>query len=95
MTGIELIAKERKEQIEKHGWTKDHDAEHTDKSLVHAAIFVLTKGTKNYPKSWGLEFRDKLLKKEGIEALKVAGALLAAEIDRLIALEKKEKDLKG
>ncbi len=37
-TGIELITAERKRQIEKEGWTPEHDAEHTDGSLALAAV---------------------------------------------------------
>lgn len=36
-TGIELIAEERKRQIEVEGWTPEHDAEHTDNSIAKAA----------------------------------------------------------
>jgi hypothetical protein len=36
-TGIELITKERERQINEEGWTPEHDAEHTDRSLAHAA----------------------------------------------------------
>ena len=91
MTGIELIAQERAEQIEKHGWTAEHDAKHDSGALavVAATLAVMhtdstvtdpeeKHGTDNNP--WGLE--DKL-KSDAIHSLKIAGALIAAEIDRL------------
>lgn len=36
-TAIELITEERKRQIEKEGWTFEHDDEHTDQSLAMVA----------------------------------------------------------
>ncbi|HLD89410.1 MAG TPA: hypothetical protein VI911_00060 [Patescibacteria group bacterium] len=84
-TGIELIAIERQEQIEKHGFDKDHDEEMINGELIDAAVYLLT-GEINYlPKSWDekwhLKFRSKFSNE--IESLKVAGALIAAEIDRI------------
>jgi hypothetical protein len=37
MTPIEMIAAERERQIEKEGWTFEHDDQHTDESLAMAA----------------------------------------------------------
>lgn len=37
-TGIELIADERKRQIESEGYSINHDLEHDARELVHAAI---------------------------------------------------------
>lgn len=81
-TGIELIAKERQEQIGKHGWDADHDLEHYDGALKNLAIYLLTKKRKYFP-NWDKKYFKKNKTKTGIEALKVAGALIAAEIDRL------------
>ncbi|MBN8668741.1 MAG: hypothetical protein J0M30_14685 [Chitinophagales bacterium] len=92
-TGIELIAIERQEQIEKHGFTISHDKEHRDGELaINAATLtamdtgysVTDKYFIEYPDDWGL--CDKL-KNDRIHQLKVAGALIAAEIDRLQAVE--------
>jgi hypothetical protein len=91
-TGIELIAQERHEQIEKHGFSLTVDAEHYQRNeLVDAALYALTMDKKHYPESWEFWFHDNLVAKEGrmdettfaIERLKIAGALIAAEIDRL------------
>jgi hypothetical protein len=90
-TGIELIAAERQEQIEKHGFDQLHDSENDSKQLRKAATYLLT-GVKDYIPEWEykwyLKLSSKIYKamssKEGeIELLKVAGALIAAEIDRL------------
>lgn len=50
-TGIELIAEERQRQIEKEGWTPEHDIlEHRHGQLVDAAVsYALTEEErKNY-----------------------------------------------
>lgn len=88
-TGIKLIAEERKEQLEKHGW--DCDNEYEGEELVQAAIYCLTLKDEDYPKYWDRWFYDKVQAKKArmsetefkIEMKRIAGALCAAEIDRL------------
>jgi hypothetical protein len=85
-TGIELIAKERKEQIEKHGWDSENDSLHRDGELVLAAKYAIKpyddlKGIRCYSNWEG--FTEKVKEKQKIERLAIAGALIAAEIDRL------------
>lgn len=90
-TGIELIAQERAEQIEKHKWDAAHDALHEYGELRKMAAVLCCVGTDAFVgdvgefssgnNAWGLEEK---LKKDAIHRLKVAGALIAAEIDRLI-----------
>ena len=80
-TGIELIAIERQEQIEKHKWDKENDSKYINNELVDAAMQYLgTDLIDCWPESW-----DKKWYKTGdrIEELRRAGALIAAEIDRL------------
>ena len=86
-TGIELITEERIEQLEKHNWTPEHDANHTSNELIDAALSVLTLEDEYYPTNWDYKYFDKFCKKDLIGRLIVAGALLAAEIDRLNALK--------
>ncbi len=83
-TGIELIAAEREEQIKKHGFTKQHDADtHYEGSIVEVVKAILdNKGAKDFPLGWE-NFAGKIVKKTYKEKLIIAGALLAAEIDRL------------
>lgn len=54
MTGIELIAAERKRQIEVEGWTAEHDAEHWNGSLVKAAT-CYANGSKLFERTFGNE----------------------------------------
>ncbi len=92
-TGIELITQERKEQIEKHGRTIQEDTEmNRDYQLVIAAG-VLTEFIDNEtslvtaddtcPKGWDYKIWQKMWDKSFKKRLIIAGALIAAEIDRL------------
>lgn len=97
-TGIELIAQERKEQIEKHGRTVERDvhenAPHVfEVPLTKAASALtmepLTDHGKYFmkPSNWDQSIWDKMCAKPYKERLIIAGALIAAEIDRLNATE--------
>ncbi len=83
MTGVELIAKERQEQLEKHGWSPEHDLIHKDGQLKFAALYALGKKAdlKKYV-GWDW-FMDKIDSKTEVEKLIRAGALIAAAIDRI------------
>jgi len=94
-TGVELIAEERKRQIEQEGWTSEHDSEHKDGELANAgAYYAMTDDMiSNIDSEWGNDmhlhiwpFDLKWLKRtpnDRIKELQKAGALIAAEIDRL------------
>jgi hypothetical protein len=91
-TGIELIAAERQEQIEKHGRTIEMDVLTNSKGQLSLAAGILSQ--KNIPSNFGLiptgwdyETWDKIIKKEYNQRLVIAGALIAAEIDRLKAMQ--------
>lgn len=101
MTGVELIAVERQRQITEKGWTAEHDDGHADGSLLTAAIvladdvsgiverWIESQGDANIDRwPWKLPARDKY-DDNPIRLLSIAGALLAAEIDRLQRLEAK------
>lgn len=94
MTGIELIAQERERQISKEGWTAEHDAEHAEGELAVAAACYAIPGDDRelidrgrlagiVPSAWPW---DSAWWKPGptrVRELVKAGALIAAEIDRL------------
>ena len=116
ITGIKLITAERKRQIEKEGWSLEHDLEeHSEGDLALAAICYATpvrifeqvnhtQGV-NFVDPWPFDgMWDKRFcygerrenpghgrppdpqtytKEERIDLLVKAGALIAAEIDRL------------
>lgn len=94
-SGIELITEERERQISAEGWTPEHDDEHIHEELVAAAICYLLGNLygntkQNVPSLWPWD--EKYWKPEGktfsIKNLQKAGALIAAEIDRIQRLNK-------
>ena len=95
MTGIELIAKERQEQIDKHGRTIEIDVlENWDFQLSTAACALCYEAIEEIdmrndpPTNWDLELWQAMHDKPYNERLVIAGALIAAEIDRVNRLEK-------
>lgn len=92
MTGIELIAKERQEQIVKHGKTVDFDVKFNTDQLLKAAEILLKPVISPFlqtrrPFGWDRVYWHKLINKPYSERLTISGALIAAEIDRLKRLE--------
>lgn len=90
-TGVELIAQERDEQIEKHGFTVGRDVvENRGEQLTEAVIKLLDENSDrmNYPEGWSEIVWWRMMSKPYKERLIIAGALLAAEIDRLQAHER-------
>jgi hypothetical protein len=103
MTGAERIAAERQRQIEVEGWDAEHDRGHAEdgsgsEALVWAAICYATPpsdrrtspmpffGDSGVPREWPWD--SKWWKPgERIRELEKAGALIAAEIDRLVERE--------
>src|SRR5690349_17173691 len=90
---IGLIAAERERQIKEEGWSLAHDREHTDGSLAHAAAAYAMGGGRVenidgsrvidiWATSWGAE-DDAIKGKPRLRQLVIAGALIAAEIDRI------------
>lgn len=85
-TGIELITKERARQIKREKYTPSHDDQHANSELLQAAACYIENGSDF---NIGLEtvpwpFETASWKPTGkIENLTKAGALIAAEIDRL------------
>lgn len=85
MNGAELIAAERQRQIDVEGWTPEHDAEHDSHEMAAAAVaYALTIHSMPVAK-WWWPWDDEWWKPsdDPIRNLVKAGALLAAEIDRL------------
>lgn len=92
-TGIELIAEERKRQIEVEGWTESHDDEHDTGFLVAASIcYELQTKLSCWPwedKWWKPSTKLRNMVKAGALLLAEKGRIdrklkeLAAEIDRI------------
>jgi|WetSurSiteA1Bulk_404760.scaffolds.fasta_scaffold17625_2 hypothetical protein len=86
LSGVEQIEAERKRQIETKGFVAEHDEQWTEGELVEAATALLLGEEDLWP--WFDDNEESTFKSEGnIEDLVRAGALIAAEIDRLQRLE--------
>ncbi len=93
-TGAELIAAERRRQVDVEGWTPEHDVEHYEDDLaLAAACYALPPlpvgrgyGEDRPPFMWPWSARWwKPTPHDRVRELVKAGALIAAEIDRLQA----------
>jgi hypothetical protein len=89
--GTQLIAEERTRQIENEKWTEEHDSQHNRGEMAIAAACYAVEGTDaevehpDYPGGWPWESKwDKREKHSYMRRLVIAGALIAAEIDRHI-----------
>ena len=60
-SGVELIAKERIEQIVKHGWSLYDDTSYSDEQLLKAALFCIDQKRFEWPFGWISKFRDKII----------------------------------
>ena len=93
-TGIQLIAAERKRQVTEERWSGEHDDKHRRKELASAAESYLS--THTHPDEdgdnqgtqapcWDWPWARKWWKPSAdpVRNLVKAGALIAAEIDRL------------
>lgn len=93
MSGAELIAAERQRQVDAEGWTLEHDDEHDMADLTRAAMCYADKAAAQvvdnvrysgdvrpawpWDQGWWRPSTDP------VRNLVKAGALIAAEIDRL------------
>ena len=86
-TGAEMIAAERQRQMSVEGWTPAHDDQHENGELLSAAVWYLDNGCEydlglKLP-PWPWEPESWKPREDRIRQLVIAGALVAAEIDRL------------
>lgn len=102
MNGTELIAAERHRQINEENWTPEHDVGYADGELAVAAVcYAVPRSTKTRPAlltynqhpgwcpdewPWDPSW-FKLTPGDRVRDLVKAGALIAAEIDRLTAVD--------
>lgn len=87
-TGADLIAAERQRQISGEGWTPEHDDRHDDFELSAAARCYVQaawrgKPRRRPPADWPWEDEWWKPSDDPVRNLVKAGALIAAEIDRL------------
>jgi len=104
--GVRRIAAERQRQIESEGWTPEHDNTHHRDQLAWAAVCYAAPAAIRRearhpnrtvfldPWPWSTKW-DKRGRTDRVRDLEKAGALIAAEIDRLLRLEEKEETAPG
>jgi hypothetical protein len=108
MNGIELITEERERQIRQEGWTAEHDAKHSTGDIALAASgyawprwFSDPRISEpiNWPRDWEFKSETRQLQSKGMDStrsrvrdLVKAGALIAAEIDRLTRTPQAEEE---
>ena len=91
MTGAELIAQERTRQLEELEWTPEHDDQHTEELALAAASYVHAYLGEPLVADNYWPWEDYLLKTaDQRRCLEKAGALIAAELDRLTRQEEKK-----
>lgn len=87
MDGAELIATERERQVSEEGWTPEHDDAHDCDELRQAARCYLVEAHEGasspMPSRWPWQARFWKPSDDPVHNLAKAGALIAAEIDRL------------
>jgi len=90
-SGVDRIAAERTEQQEKHGFSIEFDVSiNKNEMLSMAAQGILHRGVYNRlaacPANWNKERWNKMCYKSYEERLVLAGAWIAAELDRIHVL---------
>lgn len=88
-TGLDLIIEERQDQIHKHGRTIEDDVMYNKhEQLIEGAKGLLEepldfRTVHKRPLNWDPKIWEKMCRKTHKERLIIAGALIAAEIDRI------------
>ena len=89
--GAQRIMDERLRQMAQEGWTAEHDDEHDGHELASAAVCYVeaSYGGVEMESPWDWPWHRSWWKAsdDPIRNLEKAGALIAAEIDRLLRLE--------
>jgi hypothetical protein len=86
-TGIQLIAEERNEQINKHGYNERRDDKYNHFELAAVSVAIINQSIFYYPNNWDEAYFEKIMAKPRTEQLTIAGALISAEIDRIQRIE--------
>lgn len=93
MNGAERIAAERRRQLEEEDFTPEHDSQQVHGELPLAAISYLraalgrVRWLGGLPENWPWHRAWWKPSDDPIRNLEKAGALIAAEIDRLLAAQ--------
>lgn len=83
-SGIELILNERLQHFSKHNRSVERDVQENKNCQLAEAAEALIEGDITWmPDSWDEAICERMIGKSYQERLVIAGALIAAEIDRL------------
>jgi hypothetical protein len=82
--GVALIHAERNEQLNKHGYDAAHDDTLQQDQLVDAAVALITEDPERWPQDMDRAVFNTASEKDTVGRLAVAGAFIAAELDRLL-----------
>ena len=91
--GTVLIHKDRMEQLEKHKRIVIEDVRLNNRGQLRAAAGHLIRhmpGSRDCPWGWDQELWDKMIAKPLFERTVIAGALIAAEIDRMLYIQNEQ-----
>lgn len=96
-SGLTLITAERQRQVDVKGWTPEHDDEHEDAALAWAAACLaapekvyrvdIYRDSIGWREPWPSYWKQMHEPQDRVRELVKAGALIAAEIDRLLRLQ--------
>ncbi len=91
-SGIDLIHIERLRQIGQEGWSCEHDDKHVHQELAQAGIDYALAAVSGpgLPTRWPWAAQDWKPSADPIRNLVKAGALISAEIDRLLRKKRKK-----
>jgi hypothetical protein len=93
VSGVELIATERLRQIESEGWDSGHDDTHDQGELAKAAAaYALESYGSAHAYDYWPWHPDWWRPTDRVSTLAKAGALIAAEIDRLQRAEQEASE---
>ena len=81
--GCMEICEERHEQVNKHGFDVKNDQDYSDNELLIAARFAMHPFQFEWPFHWMEKFRQKIREKNAFERIRISGAFIAAELDRM------------
>ena len=87
-TGAQLISEERDHQIKDLHFSNEHDDQLNKGQLLFLAQYCLFSNNDNVPKEgWSTDYLKQIHLKTRIEQLTIAGAVIAAEIDRRLRIQ--------
>jgi hypothetical protein len=100
LNGVEMIAQERRRQVDVEGWTPEHDRQHYCGELPIAAACYASLASAQarwsspllvyeLPKFWPWALKWWKPSTDPLRNLAKAGALIAAEIDRILTEQEK------